>query len=83
MSEPSAVLEKIGSYTSSSVEAAATAVAFEVFGFLVRYQDLEVVEVALAVETPWPLKLLVEVWVPLAFLRHDRRRGVAVERRES
>lgn len=40
------------------------------FGLLVRNENLEVVEVALAVVAPWPLELLVEVGVPLALLRH-------------
>jgi len=41
------------------------------FGFLVGDEDLEVVEVAFAVVTPWSLQLLVQIWVSLALLRHD------------
>jgi hypothetical protein len=47
-----------------------------VFGFLVRDKDLEVVEVALAVVTPWPLdcilsaRILLAIRVSLALLRH-------------
>jgi hypothetical protein len=40
------------------------------FGFLVGDENLEVVEVALAVVTPWALELLVEIRVSLALLRH-------------
>jgi hypothetical protein len=45
------------------------------FRFLVGYENLKVVEVALAVEAPWPLELLVEIGIPLAFLRHLCGRG--------
>ena len=61
--------------TSSCVEAAPTAIAFEVFRLLVGYEDLEVVEVALAVEAPWALELLVEVRIPLPLFGHDGGRG--------
>jgi hypothetical protein len=37
-----------------------------VFGFLVRDKDLEVVEVALAVVTPWPLDCILSARVLLA-----------------
>lgn len=40
------------------------------FGFLVGNKDLEVVKVALAVVTPWPLELLVQIRISLALLRH-------------
>ena len=45
-----------GRRTSGRVEPASTAVAFEVFGFLVGDENLEVVKVALAVVTPWSLQ---------------------------
>lgn len=38
--------------------------------FLMRYQNFQVVEIALAVIAPWSLELLVEIWIPLALLRH-------------
>jgi hypothetical protein len=40
------------------------------FCLLVGDENLKVVEVALAVITPWSLELLVQVWVSLALLRH-------------
>lgn len=40
------------------------------FSFLMGNENLEVVEVALAVVAPWSLEFLVEIWVPLALLRH-------------
>jgi hypothetical protein len=46
------------------------------FRFLVRDENLQVVKVALAVVAPWPVELLVEVRVSLAFLRHRRGREV-------
>jgi hypothetical protein len=47
------------------------------FRFLVRDENLQVVKVALAIVTPWPVELLVEVRVSLALLRHRRdREGV-------
>jgi hypothetical protein len=48
-----------GFLTSSGIEASATAITFEVLGFLMRNKNLEIVEIALAVEAPWPLQLLV------------------------
>jgi hypothetical protein len=61
------------------------------FGLLVRDENLKIVEVALAVVTPWSLErsvwipctsclrmsyleLLVQIWIPLALLRHLRGR---------
>lgn len=64
--------------TSSGVQATATFLTFEVLRFLVGYEDLEVVEVALAVVAPWSLELLVEVWVSLPLFRHCGR-GALVE----
>jgi hypothetical protein len=61
---------RAGGLTSSSVETAAAAVAFEVLCLLVGDEDLEVVKVALAVKAPRPLELLVEVGVSLPLLRH-------------
>lgn len=58
--------------TSGSIKTAPAAIALEVLRLLVRDEDLEVVEVALAVETPWSLELLVQIRVPLPFFRHDR-----------
>jgi hypothetical protein len=47
------------------------------FRFLVRDENLQVVKVALAIVTPWPVELLVEVRVSLALLCHRRdREGV-------
>jgi len=43
------------------IEATVTALTFEVLGSLVRDEDLEVVEVALAVVAPWSLKHFVDV----------------------
>lgn len=59
-----------GCFTSSCVQSSTASVAFEMLRFLVGYEDLQVVEVALAVEAPWPLELLVEIGISLAFLRH-------------
>jgi hypothetical protein len=59
-----------GKLTSGCVEPAPAAVTLEVLRLLVGYEDLEVVEVALAVETPWPLQLLVQVRIPLPLFRH-------------
>jgi len=61
---------EIGVRTSSRVQSSPTTVAFEMFGFLVRDENLQVVKVALAVVAPWSLELLVQVWVSLALLRH-------------
>jgi len=47
--------------TSSGVQAAIATITFEVLCFLVRDQNLEVVEVALAVVAPWTLQLFAEV----------------------
>jgi hypothetical protein len=60
----------MGKITSGGVETAPAALAFEVLCLLVGDEDLEVVKVALAVEAPGPLELLVEVWVSLPLLRH-------------
>ena len=43
---------------------------FEMFRFLMGNENLQVVEVALAVIAPWSLELLLEVWIPLAFFGH-------------
>ena len=56
--------------TSCRVQPPSTAVALEMFGFLVGNQDLEVVKVALAIVAPWPLELLVQIGISLALLRH-------------
>lgn len=56
--------------TSGRVQSSPTAIAFEVFGFLVRNENLEIVEVALAVIAPGSLQLLVEVGVPLSLFGH-------------
>jgi hypothetical protein len=60
----------LGEPASGCVQTAPTPVAFEVLRLLVRDENLEVVEVALAVIAPWSLELLVEVWIPLPLLCH-------------
>lgn len=42
-------------HTSGSVQPSSATVAFEVFGFLVRDENLQVVKIALAVVAPWSL----------------------------
>ena len=59
--------------TSGGVQATTAFLTLEVLRFLVGYEDLEVVEVALAVVAPWSLELLVEVWVSLPLFRHCGR----------
>lgn len=56
--------------TSCGVEAATAALAFEVLGLLVVDQDLEVVEVALAVVAPRTSKDLLDVGVISLLLAH-------------
>lgn len=56
--------------TSSCVQTATAFLALEMLRLLVGYENLKVVEVALAVEAPWSLELLVEVWIPLPLFRH-------------
>jgi hypothetical protein len=56
--------------TASRVQTATTAITFEMLRLLVRDQDLHVVEVALAVEAPRSLLLLLESWPSLSLLRH-------------
>lgn len=67
--------------TSCSVQPPSTAVAFEMFGFLVRDEDLKVVEVALAIIAPGPFELLVEIGVSLALFRHLCGRNIRVRLR--
>ena len=57
-------------HTAGGVQRLPASLALEMFGFLVRVQDLDIVEVTLAVVAPRALELLIEVWVSLAFLRH-------------
>lgn len=35
-----------------------------------RYENLQIVKVALAVVTPWSLELLLQIWIPLSLFRH-------------
>jgi len=56
--------------TSSSVKPAVALVTFEVLSLLVGNENLKIIEVALAVEAPRPLELLVEIGVPLPLLCH-------------
>jgi hypothetical protein len=60
--------------TTSRVQATVTALALEVLSLLVIDEDLEVVEVALAVVTPWPGEKLLDGGV-LALLAHTEETG--------
>lgn len=46
--------------TSCSVQSAPTFVTLEVLGSLVQGEDLQVVEITLAVVAPWPLQELLQ-----------------------
>jgi hypothetical protein len=50
------------------------------FGFLVRDENLQVIEVALAVVTPWAIELFVEIRVSLALFSHRSGRKVVREK---
>lgn len=59
--------------TASCIESATASLAFEVFCFLVIDQDLEIVEVALAVVAPGPRENLSQVGMITLLLRHSAK----------
>lgn len=66
-----------GAFTSCGVQAATAALALEVLGFLVVYQDFEIVEITLAVVAPRTSQDLLDVRViSLLFAHVGKVRGV-------
>jgi hypothetical protein len=72
-------ISKGSRFTSGCVQSSTASITFEMLCFLVGYENLEVVKVALAVEAPWSFKFLVQIRISLAFLRHLCGRGSGEE----
>jgi hypothetical protein len=56
--------------TSSSIQPPSTSVTFEVFSLLMGDKDFEVIEISLAVITPWSREEFFKVWVTALLLHH-------------
>ena len=56
--------------TSSCVQSPPTSIALEMFGFLVRDQNLQIIEVALAIVTPRAAENFFEIRMTALFLTH-------------
>lgn len=56
--------------TSSGVQSATTSFTFEVLSFLVGYQNLQVIEIALTVIAPGSGKELLDVWMTALLLSY-------------
>ena len=61
--------------TASRVESPPTSLALEMFRFLVIDQDLQIIEIALAIVAPGSSNDLLNVWMLSLWLAHGITRG--------
>lgn len=57
--------------TSCGIQAATASLTLEMFRFLMIDQDLQIIEIAFAIVTPWSCKLFFNVRMTSLFLTHD------------
>lgn len=56
--------------TSCGIQSATTSFAFEMFSFLVRDEDLQVIEITLTIIAPWPSQQLLNIGMTALLLAH-------------